>query len=150
MAYPDIAGRGDVVVAVDWMNNGTFANWCGATNFKFSIKNELTSTKVGDCDDWGLPIVTKKSPNGQDVTASMDATYAASQHAKTSAWALDQNLLPVEVRFPNSTSGQVEKYEGVAYVSGLDMDGIGNVDGSPITESLALEFSGLVTRVIKA
>lgn len=146
MAYPTTGGRGDAVVSVDWTNSGTFTNWCGANNFSLNVANEITSTPVGDCDDWTAPVQNQKSYGPQNITASMDATWSSATHAKTSDWALNQKTLPVRITFPNaSTSGEVAQYDGDAMLTGLDLANIGAVDGSKITEAITLEFDGGVT-----
>lgn len=151
MALPKLGERGDIVVQVEWDPvgaAGVYSNWCGATNFGFNLSNEIQSTNVGDCDDWGLPIVVNKSYGPQNITASMDATWAAATHVRTQDWAFDQKSLKVRILFPTAAVGQVARYDGVALVSGLDLNGIGNVDGQPQTETVNLEFSGAILRTL--
>ena len=153
MTTPDIGDRGDIVVQVEFDPTGAagvYTNWCGATNFGFKIANEINKTVVGDCDDWGLPLVNKKSYGAQDVTANMDATWTAATHAKTQDWALSQLKKKVRILFPNATSGQVSMYDGTALLAGLDLDGIANLTGDSQTETVSLEFDGAVTPTLVA
>jgi Phage tail tube protein len=153
MALPKTGGRSAAVVMVEFDPvgaTGVFTNWCGAKNFSLSIQNEIQSEKVGDCNDWSLPVVTVKEYSGQDITASMDATWTGATHQRTSAWALNQLKLNVRIHFPGSEVGEVEYYDGLAMLSGLDLGEIGNVDGNKISESISLEFDGKLTVTAKA
>ncbi len=150
MTTPDIGGRGDCVVKVafDPLAPTTFTNWCGATAFNLNISNEFSDNKVGDCDDWSAPVVTLKAPAGQNITGSMEATWSPTQHKTVADWVLDQTLLPVQIVFPNATVGQISMYEGEAYLEGLDVAGIGNLDGNAISESVSLTFNGTLERTV--
>lgn len=153
MALPQTGGRGAAVVMVEFDptgNAGVYTNWCGAKNFSLSIQNEIQSDKVGDCQDWDLPVATLKEYSGQNITASMDATWASATHALTSDWALNQKKLNVRIHFPGAQTGEVEYYDGLALLGGLDLGEIGNVDGNKITESINLEFDGRLTSTAKA
>jgi len=148
MALPVTGGRSAAVVQVEFDPvgaPGVFTNWCGAKNFSLSIQNEIQSEKVGDCDDWTLPVVTVKEYSGQNITATMDATWTSATHLLTSAWALEQQKLNVRVQFPDAATGEVEFYDGLAMLSGLDLGEIGNVDGNKISENVSLEFDGTLT-----
>lgn len=144
MTLPKTGGRGAavVMVAFDPAAPTVFTNWCGAKGFSLSIDNEITSEKIGDCDDWSAPIITVKEYSGQNITASMDATWSSATHKKTSEWALDQLKLPVRIHFPGALTGEVEYYDGKALLGGLNLGDIGNVDGNKISESITLEFDG--------
>lgn len=151
MATPVLGTRGSIVVQVEFDPDGaagTYTNWCGTTGFSFNIANEVISTNVGDCDDWGLPIATNKSYGPQNVTASMEASWTAAVHAETSDWALNQKTLNVRILFLDAVAGQVANYDGAALLSGLDLGNIGNTDGTPQTESVTLEFSGAIVRAM--
>lgn len=153
MTLPQTGGRGAAVVMVEFDpvgNAGTYTNWCGAKNFNLSIQNEIQSEKVGDCDDWDAPVANVKEYSGQNITASMDATWTSATHAKTSDWALNQKKLNVRIHFPGSIAGEVEYYDGVSLLAGLDLGEIGNVDGNKITESVSLEFDGKLLVTTKA
>lgn len=153
MALPKTGGRGAAVVMVEFdpvTSAGIYTNWCGAKNFSLSIQNEVQSEKVGDCDDWSAPVVTVKEYSGQNITASMDGTWTSATHAKTSDWALNQKKLNVRIHFPDALAGEIEYYDGVAMLAGLDLGEIGNVDGNKITESVSLEFDGKLTTTAKA
>ncbi len=153
MSLPDTGDRGDIVVQVEFdpVNlPGVYTNWCGATGFNLQITNEVTSQKVGDCDNWGLPIQNQKNYGAQNVTASMDATWTAATHLHTSDWALNQKKLRTRIHFPNALAGQVERYDGVGLLTGLTLDGVGNVEGQPQTESVSLEYSGGLERTLKS
>lgn len=153
MALPKTGGRSAAVVMVEFDPTGApgvYTNWCGAKNFSLSIQNEIQSEKIADCDDWSLPVVTVKEYSGQDVTASMDASWAAATHKLTSDWVLNQKKLNVRVHFPGAVIGEVEYYDGLALLAGLDLAEIGNLDGNRITENVSLEFDGGVTATAKA
>ncbi|TMV84481.1 hypothetical protein FGG78_21730 [Thioclava sp. BHET1] len=146
MTYPTTGGRADAVVSVMFdAGSAAYVNWAGATNGKLSVKNTVTNTVVGDTEDWSLPPKTFKGYSGQDVTMTMDATWASSMHAKTADWAINQRKLSVKISFPNAAAGEISSYTGVALLSDLDLANIGAVDGSKITESVSLEFDGGVT-----
>ncbi len=148
MALPITGGRGSAVVQVEWDPTGApgvFPNWCGAKNFSLNIDNEIQSEKVGDCADWSAPVVTVKEYSGQNITATMDATWTADTHKDTSAWALQQKKLNVRIHFPGAVTGEVEFYDGVAMLQGLGLSEIGNVDGNKTAESITLEFDGTLT-----
>lgn len=152
MALPKTGGRGAAVVSVEFDpvgDPGTYTKWCGARNFQLVIDNEIQSDKVGDCDDWGAPIVTVKEYSGQDVTASMEATWTSATHAKTSKWALDQEKKNVRITFPDAEVGEIESYDGVAMLQNLTLGEIGNVDGNKISESVSLSFDGKITATTK-
>lgn len=152
MATPKTGGRAAAVVMVEFDQAGApgvYTNWCGATNFSLSIDNEIQSEKIGDCDDWSAPIVTEKEYSGQDITASMDATWAGVMHKKTSDWAVDQLKLKVRLHFTDVAVGEIEYYDGTALLKGLKVDNIGNVDAKKITESVSLDFSGKLIVSVK-
>lgn len=148
MALPVTGGRSAAVVQVEFDPvgaAGVYTNWCGAKNFSLSIQNEVQSEKVGDCDDWAAPVVTVKEYSGQNITATMDATWTSATHRLTGDWALTQKKLNVRINFPGAGTGEVEFYDGLAMLSGLDLGEIGNVDGNKITENVSLEFDGTLT-----
>ena len=148
---PKPPGRKDIVVSVKWVDGaGDFTNWCGARNFSLSLTNETGSNKVGDCDDWSKPALTRRYYSGQDVTATMDATYAKSWHPKVSEWAREQRSLRVRISFPGAAAGDIEYYVGTALLTSLELGGIGNLDGEPVTENVSLEFDGGLEVQIKA
>lgn len=152
MSLPKTGGRGAAVVMVcyDPVGNPTvFTNWCGAKNFSLSIDNEIQSEKVGDCEDWSKPVVTVKEYSGQNITASMEATWTSATHKETSAWALEQKKLPVRIHFPGAAVGEVEYYDGVAMLQNLTLGEIGNVEGNKITEAVNLDFDGTISRTAK-
>ena len=143
MALPKGAGRGDIVIAVDFTGDSTFVNWCGARNVSLSIANEIGSTKVGDCEDWSAPAVTSKFYSGQDVTMTVDATWAKSMHLKTFNWAKRQEVHAVRISYPNASVGEIDHIEGGrALLGGFEMGEIGNLDGNLVTENVTLEFDG--------
>lgn len=151
MAIPALGSRGDIVVAVEFDPvgaPGVYTNWCGATNISFEVSNEVITQNVGDCDDWGLPVQTNRSYGPQGVTMNFDATWTAAQHTLTTDWAFNQRTLNVQVNFPNATTGNVSQYGGAALLSSMSLGNIGNTDGNPQTETVALEFSGAVTRTL--
>lgn len=153
MATPDLGGRGDCVVSVEFDPvgaAGTYTKWCGAKNFSFGVNNEFSEEKVGDCDDWTAPVVTISVPNGQTVSASMDATWVAAYHLQTSDWVLNQKALLLRIEFPNAAVGQVQYYDVTAYIEGLDLGNIGNTEGGVITENVTLKVTGGVTRTLRA
>jgi len=145
MALPKTGGRSAAVVMVEFDpvgETGVYTNWCGAKNFTLTVDNEIQSEKLGDCEDWSAPILTVKEYSGQNITASMDATWTAATHKLTSEWALGQKKLNVRVHFPGAILGEVEYYDGVAMLSSLALGEIGNLDGNKISESISLEFDG--------
>lgn len=153
MATPKTGGRAAAVVMVEFDQAGApgvYTNWCGAKSFSLTIDNEIQSEKIGDCDDWSAPIVTEKEYAGQDVKASMDASWAGSMHKNTSDWALNQLKLKVRVHFPDAAVGEVEYYDGTALLQSLNLGDIGSVEGAKITESISLEFDGKLLATAKA
>ena len=152
MAKPKLGGRGECVVSVEFDPTGAagvYTKWCGAKNFNLGVNNEFSDEKVGDCDDWDAPVVTISVPNGQTVSASMDATWVAAYHLQTSDWVLDQKALKVRVEFPKAEIGQVQYYDVLAYIEGLDLANIGNTDGGVITENVTLKVTGGITRTLR-
>lgn len=151
MALPVTGGRSAAVVSVEFDPDGSpgvFTNWCGAKNLSITIDNEIQTEKVGDCSDWSAPVVTVKEFSGQNITASMDATWTADQHAQTSDWALSQLRRNIRITFPNATVGQVSSYEGAGMLQNLQLGEIGNVDGNKISETIAIEIDGTLTRTL--
>lgn len=143
MALPTRAFRGDIVVMVNWAGTGTtYTNFCGATGGTLTVSNEIRSEQVGDCDDWSAPIQTLKKPGAQNWTMSIDGTWAAQNNRQVIDWAVNQTLLPVRVHFVNAVTGQYEYFDGDAYLSGLDISGIGNITGDAVTRSIQIEFDG--------
>jgi len=153
MALPETGGRKDAVVMVEFDPvgaAGTYTNWCGANSIRFEIANETKSQKVGDCDDWTAPVQELVNYSGQSVRMNVDASWTGATHAKTSDWALNQKKLKTRVHYPNALVGEVEYYDGTALLTGLTNDGIGNVEGDVISESVSLVFDGGVTPTAKA
>jgi hypothetical protein len=152
MAKPKTGGRAAAVVMVEFDPvgaAGVYTNWCGAKNFSLTVDNEIQSEKVGDCDDWSAPITSQKEYAGQDVSASMDATWTSATHKQTADWALDQMKLNVRVHFPDAIAGEIEYYDGVCLLKGLTLAEIGNVEGNKITENVTLEYDDGIERTLK-
>ena len=153
MAVSKTGGRAAAVIMVEWDPvgaAGVYTNWAGAKNFSLSVDNEIQGHKLGDDDDWSLPVITQKEYAGQDIKASMDATWTAASHVKTSDWALSQKKLLVRVNFPSAIIGEIEFYDGTAMIGSLSLGDIGNLDGGLITETVSMEFDGTITATVKA
>lgn len=153
MALPVTAGRADIVVQVEWDPvgaPGVYINWCGTTSSALNISNEVKETKVGDCDDWSAAVQTIREYSGQNITMTMDATWARSVYSKTLDWALNQKKLNVRIQYLLAQSGDVEFLDGLALLSELANDAIGNLEGDSVTERVSLGFSGVLTPTNKA
>lgn len=152
MATPNLGGRGDCVVSVEFDpagSPGVYTKWCGAKNFDLGLTNEFSEEKVGDCEDWDAPVQTISVPSGQTISASMDATWVSAFHVQTSDWGLNQKALKVLVEFPQALVGQVKQYDMTAYIEGLNLGNIGNTEGGVVTENVTLKVTGGLQRTLK-
>jgi len=149
MALPVVGTRGDIIVLVEFDPVGAagiFTNACGVTNASFQINNEVINFKVGDCDDWSLAVQTVKNYGALDASLSIDSTWTLDTDKEMLAWALEQKTLNVRLSYPNAANtGQVSRVDFSALLETYSIDGIGNVDGNPQTQTLNLQLSGEIT-----
>jgi len=146
MALPTRAGRGDIVLMVNWAGTGTtFTNFCGASGITLTLNNEIQSENVGDCLDWTLPVVVVKEYGAQNASATINGTWAAENNDDVLLWALEQKKLPVRIHFVNAAVGKIEYLDGVAMLASTDISDIGNVTGAKVSRALQIEFDGPLT-----
>ena len=84
----------------------------------------------------------RREPGAQNWTLCIDGTWAAQNNKDVIDWAVNQTLLPIRVHFVNAPAGDYEFFDGEAYLSGLDISGIGNITGDAVTRSIQSEFDG--------
>ncbi|MBL4761718.1 MAG: hypothetical protein JKY93_03350 [Gammaproteobacteria bacterium] len=147
MAYAKVGQRGDIVVQVELDPDGqpgVFTSLCAVTGASISISNEIISVKTSDCADWSAAIQTVKQYGATDASMTIDANWTAESDKDMLQWSLLQKSLRTRLLYPNATSGLVANIDGVALMEGYSTDGIGNEDGNPQTQSLSLQFSGLI------
>lgn len=140
MAIPQLLRRGDMIVMVDWTASGTFTNFCGATGISLSIENALAETATGDCEDWSLPVQTLVAYGAQTSTMTINAQLARSNLGRLLAWAKDQMEVPVRVHIVEAAAGTVEYIDGVGLLTTQNIEGIGNTDNAPLTQTLNIRF----------
>ncbi|WP_339112779.1 phage tail tube protein [Thioclava sp. GXIMD2076] len=140
MAAPQLLHRGDMIVMVDWDNTETFTNFCGATAISLNIENAMSETAVGDCDDWKLPVQTVVEYGAQTSTMTINAQLARSNLSKLLSWAKDQLELPVRVHIVDAASGTVEYIDGVGLLTSQGIEGIGNTEGTALTQTINVRF----------
>ena len=152
MALPDRAYRKDIalMVAFNPQQPATFTTFCGATGVSFSLSNEIQSERVADCDDLEAAVQTIKSYGAQDVSATINGTWARQNHTLAWRWAKDQLRLPVRLHFANAGVGDIEYIDGIALLSGFTLDNIMNIDGATVSRNITIEFDGCIEETIKA
>ncbi len=144
MATPQLGYRGDVVVAAafDPASPTTYTNFCAATNITLTLNNDILSEKVGDCDDWAIPVTVVKSYGAQNATMSFTGQWSKQNNSTILRLSLDQLVLPIMIEFVGVPSGEIQYLKGEAFISSIDMGQIGNVEGNAISRNMSLEFSG--------
>ena len=144
MALPVRAYRKDIalMVAFNPAQPAQFTTFCGATSVSFSLTNEIQTERVADCDDLTAAVQTIKEYGAQDVSATINGTWARQNHTLAWRWAKDQLRLPVRLHFANAEAGDIEYIDGVALLSGFTLDNIMNIDGATVSRNITIEFDG--------
>lgn len=142
MAKPALHYRGDMIVMVAWAAATplVFTNFCGANGAQLTIDNEVTETRVSDCDDWKLPVETIAAYGAQTVNMTVNAQLARSNRDKLLRWAKDQLEVPVRLHIVGAETGEVEYIDGIGMLPSLNLDGIANDTGAVITTALNIRF----------
>lgn len=152
MALPVRAYRKDIalMVAFNPQTPAAFTTFCGATGVSFSLTNEIQTERVADCDDLEAAIQTVKSYGAQDVSISINGTWARQNHNLAFRWAKDQLTLPFRLHFANAAVGDIEYLDGVAMLRDFTLDNIMNIDGATVSRSITLEVDGGVEETLRA
>ncbi|TWI29739.1 hypothetical protein [Paracoccus sulfuroxidans] len=144
MAVPELQYRGDILVMVAWDPALPLAHvpWCGATSIDLTIDNEMKETKVGDCDDWSIPVVTSTAYGAQNVSATVNATLTRAGRDQLIRAVLDQRQLPMRFHLVGAATGEIEYIDGLAKLPSLNITALGNLEGDSIAYTLNLRFDG--------
>lgn len=140
--YPELHYRGDIIVmaALDLSAPTVFTNFCGATSIDLSVNNAVNETNVAPCNDWKLPAKIIRAYGAQSVNATINAQVARSNRNKLLLWAKEQRIIPLRFHIVDAPQQEVEYIDGLGMLPTYNITGIGNTDGQPVLQSLAIQF----------
>ncbi|KZL04542.1 Phage major tail protein 2 [Pseudovibrio axinellae] len=148
MAKPTTERFEEMVLAVDFDEDGTFSKICGIKGVNITRTGNAAETEVLDCEDESQPNEILTDVQSIKVMASGDGTWAAESNGKMMSWFYSGKHKPVRLSNTAAASGDVETESGPANLVQLNQarsDGKGRV-----TASIEIVFSGIPELTVKA
>ncbi len=133
MVKPTTERFEDMVLEVDFEENGTYSRICGLKGVTIKRQANIDETEIVDCEDESKPNEILSDVRSVKVSVSAEGTWAQQSHGKMLKWFYSAKHLPIRLGNLKAASGDPEWEKAPAILSQIDQsrsDGKGRVTSS--------------------